>query len=179
MSTLKPPLDGSDHLRGDLSRPIQLVEFGDYQCPFCGQAEPVIAALEQTFGDQLCFAFRNFPIVGSHPHAEIAAEAAEAAGAQGMFWPMHDLLYENQHALDMPSLSRYAKQLGLDMAQFVADLGAHRFLAKIRADLHSGAISGVAGTPTFFINGLRHDGRNDFDSLHAAMVSASRLGRAG
>src|SRR5687767_10639214 len=99
MSTLKPPLDDRDHLRGDLSRPIHLVEFGDYQCPFCGQAEPVIRALEQTFGDQLCFAFRNFPIVGSHPHAEIAAEAAEAAGAQGMFWEMHDLLYENQHAL--------------------------------------------------------------------------------
>lgn len=172
MSTLKPPLDGRDHLRGDLSRPIHLVEFGDYQCPFCGQAEPVIKALQQAFGDQLCFAFRNFPIVGSHPHAEIAAEAAEAAGAQGMFWEMHDLLYENQHALDEPHLYRYAKRLGLDVVQLVTDLRAHRFLDKIRDDLHSGAISGVAGTPTFFINGLRHDGAHDFDTLYAAIVSA-------
>jgi protein-disulfide isomerase len=178
MSTLKPPLDDRDHLRGDLSRPIHLVEFGDYQCPFCGQAEPVIRALEQTFGNQLCFAFRNFPIVGSHPHAEIAAEAAEAAGAQGMFWEMHDLLYENQHALAEPYLRQYAKQLRLDMGQFVADLRAHRFLDEIRADLHSGAISGVAGTPTFFINGLRHDGPNDFDSLYATIASALQRGRA-
>jgi protein-disulfide isomerase len=173
MSTLKPALDESDHLRGDLSRPIHLVEFGDYQCPYCGQAEPVIRALQQTFGDQLCFAFRNFPIVGSHPHAEIAAEAAEAAGAQGLFWEMHDLLFENQHALDEPHLHRYARQLRLDMGQFAADLRTHRFLAEIRADLHSGAISGVAGTPTFFINGLRHDGAHDFDTLHAALLSAS------
>ena len=173
MSTLKPPLDDRDHLRGDLSRPIQLVEFGDYQCPFCGQAEPVIRALVQSFGDQLCFAFRNFPIVGSHPHAQLAAEAAEAAGAQGQFWPMHDLLFENQHALDASHLRQYAQQLGLDMGRFDADLRAHRFLPKIRADLHSGAISGVAGTPTFFINGLRHDGSYDFDTLYAAIVSAS------
>jgi protein-disulfide isomerase len=171
MSTLKPPLDDRDHLRGDLSRPIHLVEFGDYQCPFCGQAEPVIRALVQTFGDQLCFAFRNFPIVGSHPHAEIAAEAAEAAGAQGMFWEMHDLLFENQHALDRLHLHQYAKQLRLDMGQFAADLRAHRFLDKIRDDLHSGAISGVAGTPTFFINGRRHDGSYDFDTLHAAIMN--------
>ena len=173
MSTLQPPLDGRDHLRGDLSRPIHLVEFGDYQCPFCGQAELVIRALEQAFGDQLCFAFRNFPLGGSHPHAQLAAEAAEAAGAQGMFWEMHDLLFENQHALAEPYLHQYAKQLGLDMGQFAADLQAHRFLGKIRADLHGGAVSGVAGTPTFFINGLRHDGPHDFDTLHAALLRAS------
>jgi protein-disulfide isomerase len=179
MTTLKPPLDDRDHLRGDLSRPVHLLEFGDYQCPYCGRAEPVRIALEQTFGDQLCFAFRNFPIVGAHPYAEIAAEAAEAADAQGKFWEMHDLLFENQHALEVPDLHRYAEQLGLDMGQFVADLRAHRFHEKIRADLHSGAISGVGGTPTFFINGLRHDGPPDFDTLHAAIVRALQLGRIG
>jgi len=179
MSTLKPPLGPRDHLRGELSRAIHLVEFGDYECPFCGQAQVVIHALERALGHQLCFGFRHFPIVGAHPNAQIAAEAAEAAGAQGRFWPMSDLLYANQHALDVPHLGSYAEQLGLDMHRFVDDLQTHRHLEKIRSDRHSGAISGVGGTPTFFINGIRHDGPFDFDSLLAAMTLAARFPRAG
>lgn len=179
MSTLKPPLGPRDHLRGELSRPIHLVEFGDFECPLCGQAQIVVLALARALGDQLCFGFRNFPVVSAHPNAQIAAEAAEAAGAQGKYWEMHDLLFEDQHALEVPHLGRYAEQLGLDMHRFVADLQAHRFLEKIRGDLHSGAISGVVGTPTFFVNGIRHEGPFDFDSLLAAMTLAARFPRAG
>lgn len=179
MSTLKPPLGPRDHLRGELSRSIHLAEFGDYECPFCGQAHLVVRALERALGDQLCFGFRHFPIVGAHPNAQIAAEAAEAAGAQGKFWPMHDLMYANQDALDVPHLGQYAQQLGLDMRRFVDDLQNHRFLEKIRGDRHSGAISGANGTPTFFINGFRHEGPFDFDSLLAAMTLAARFPRAG
>ncbi|WAS95355.1 DsbA family protein [Nannocystis punicea] len=179
MSTLKPSLGPRDHLRGELSRPIHLVEFGDFECPFCGQAQIVVHALERALGDQLCVGFRNFPIVGAHPHAQLAAEAAEAAGAQGRYWQMHELLFENQHALEIPHLDLYAEQVGLDMRRFAADLDDHRHLEKIRSDLHSGAISGVAGTPTFFINGIRHEGPFDFDSLLAAMTLAARFPRAG
>jgi protein-disulfide isomerase len=179
MSTLKPPLGPRDHLRGELSRTIHLVEFGDFECPSCGRAAHVVEALRRALGDQLCFGFRNFPLVGSHPHAQIAAEAAEAAGAQGRYWDMFDLLYANQRALDVPHLGRYAEQLGLDLRRFVADLQAHRFLEKLRGDLHSGAISGVQGTPTFFINGIRHEGSFEFDALLAAMTLAARFPRAG
>lgn len=179
MSTLKPPLGARDHLRGELSRSIHLVEFGDFECPSCGRAAPVVEALRRALGDQLCFGFRNFPVIGTHPHAQLAAEAAEAAGAQGRYWDMFDRLYAHQRALDLPHLSRHAEQLGLDMHRFARDLETHRFLEKIRGDLHSGAISGVNATPTFFINGIRHEGPFDFDSLLAAMTLAARFPRAG
>ena len=179
MSTLKPSLGLRDHLRGELSRAIHLVEFGDFECPFCGQAQIVVHALVRALGDQLCFGFRNFPLEAAHPHARLSAEAAEAAGAQGKYWQMHDLLFENQHALTVPHLGHYGEQLGLDMHRFVADLQAHRHLKKVRGDRHSGAISGVTGTPTFFVNGIRHEGPFDFDSLLAAMTLAARFPRAG
>jgi protein-disulfide isomerase len=158
---------------------MQLVEYGDYECPFCGQAYLVVSALERTLGDRMCFGFRNFPIVGAHPYAEIAAEAAEAAGAQGKFWEMHDILYTHQDALDVRHLAQYAEQFALDMNQFVDDLQSHRFRDRIRADRHSGAESGVNGTPTFYVNGLRHEGPFDFDSLLAALTEAPRWSRAG
>jgi protein-disulfide isomerase len=172
MSKLTPPVNQHDHRRGVLSAPIKLCEFGDYECPFCGQAYPVVKALEESLGDRLCFVFRNFPIVSSHPHALQAAEAAEAAGAQGRFWEMHDLLYENQDALGIDDLLEYAAALDLDLDRFTDDLRTHRYVPKIRADLKSGALSGVNGTPTFFINGHRHDGSFDFESLYAACVAA-------
>jgi protein-disulfide isomerase len=173
MATLKPPVNSRDHLRGDPSAPIQLVEFGDYECPFCGDAHGVIEDIEETLRDQLLFVFRNFPIEGAHPHALVAAEAAEAAGAQGKLWEMHDLLFEHQDALEEPDLLEYAGLLGMDLRRFSRDLATHRFLEKIRADLHSGAVSGVNGTPTFFINGTRHDGSYEFASLMAAISGAS------
>jgi len=167
--TLRPPINESDHTVGPADAPVTIVEFADYQCPFCGRAELAIRALRQHLGDRLRFVFRNFPIVSAHPNAVPAAEAAEAAGAQGQFWAMHDLLFDNQDALEPPNLVEYANRVGLDVEAFIDDLRDHRYLDKIRDDLESGADSGVAGTPTFFINGRRHEGDYDFDSLLAAI----------
>jgi protein-disulfide isomerase len=164
-SMLRPPVDRRDHYRGDLHAPVKLVEFGDYQCPFCGRAYPIVRALEAAFGNQLCMVYRHFPLADVHPHAVLAAEAAEAAGAQDAFWEMHDLLFTRQHALDLPDLRQYASQLELDLDQFDQDLRTHRHADKLRADVHSGALSGVNGTPSFFINGQRHDGSYDFDTM--------------
>jgi len=173
MSTiLRPPINERDHVAGAADAPITLVEFGDYECPFCGRAEGVIRALRQQLGGRMRFVFRNFPIVPIHSHAVLAAEAAEAAGAQGQFWPMHDLLFDNQDALEAPNLVEYANRVGLDVEAFVDDLRDHRYLEKVRDDVHSGAESGVEGTPTFFINGQRHEGGYDFDSLFAAISAA-------
>ncbi|HEY8380191.1 MAG TPA: thioredoxin domain-containing protein [Nannocystis sp.] len=178
MKLLRPPLGPDDHIRGELTRPLQLVEFGDYECPLCGQAYLVIGALERALGDRLCVGFRNFPLTAAHPYAQIAAEAAEAAGAQGKFWLMHDLLMTHQDALDVPHLGEYAQKLGLDMFRFVDDLQAHRFADKIRADRRSGALSGVSATPTFFVQGRKHTGPWDFDSLYAALTGEP-LARTG
>lgn len=175
MSRLRPPVTERDHVRGDLDAPVGLVEFGDFECPFCAKAFGIVKAIEETLGERLCVAFRNFPIVGSHPHALVAAEAAEAAGAQGRFWEMHDMLYQHQDALELPDLEEYAGLIGLDVRRFVRDLRGNRFIEKIQADLHSGAISGVNGTPTFFVNGQRHDGSWDYDSLLAALTSGTGL----
>jgi protein-disulfide isomerase len=165
MSRLIPALGPSDHLRGGLSAPVQLVEYGDFECPYCGQAYPIVKALEEALGDRLVVGFRNYPLVGSHPHAMAAAQAAEAAALQGLFWEMHDLLYENQRALTPTSLAGYAARLAIDPGR-AAD---PRVREKIRGDLHSGARSGVNGTPCFFINGDRWDGSWDFDSLFLAL----------
>jgi protein-disulfide isomerase len=121
----------------------------------------------------LCFAFRNFPLVNSHPHAQHAAEAAEAAGAHGRFWQMHDLLFEGQDMLEDEDLVDYAAELRLDLSRFARDLATHRHLARVRADFSSGVRSGVNGTPTFFVNGLRHDGPYDAASLLASIGAAS------
>jgi protein-disulfide isomerase len=173
--SLQPPLHAGDHLRGDPGARIQLVEFGDFECPFCGQAYPIVEQLKRTLGDRLCLAFRHFPIVGSHPHAALAAEAAEAAGAQGRFWEMYDVLYQHQDALEPEDLARYAAMIGLDSRAFADDTAGHRFLEKVRRDLYSGAVSGVNGTPSFFINGQRHDGSWDYESLIAALTAAGGI----
>lgn len=173
MSRLRPPVGPDDHIWGPPDAPVQLVEFGDYECPFCGQAHHVVKALQETLRERLCFVFRNFPLAALHPHAPLAAEAAEAAGGQGKFWPMHDMLFENQDALDPPDLMQYALALELDVDSFADDLRTHRYRDKVRRDIHSGAISGVNGTPTFFINGMRHDGSWDFDSLWSAIAGTA------
>jgi protein-disulfide isomerase len=162
------PVAKRDHIQGSIDAPIMLLEYGDYECPYCGQAYPTIKDIQERLGDRLCFAFRNFPLVNSHPHAQHAAEAAEAAGAQGKFWEMHDLLFENQEALDDEDIVQYATTLGLDANRVISDVLAGTHAARVREDFRSGARGGVNGTPTLFINGVRHEGTPD--SLLAALI---------
>ena len=164
------PMPNRDHIKGPIDAPIALVEYGDYECPYCGEAYPVVKAIQKRLGDRLCFAFRNFPLVNSHPHAAHAAEAAEAAGAQGRFWEMHDLLYENQGALEDAYLVGYAATLGLDAERLIKEVldGAHT--ARVREDFRSGARLGVNGTPSFFINGVRYDGGPDVEEFLTALT---------
>jgi protein-disulfide isomerase len=168
-----PVSPGRDHIRGPVDAPVTLLEYGDYECPYCGAAYPIVNAILAQAGDGLRFVFRHFPLTTMHPHAELAAEAAEAAGAQGRFWEMHDTLFENQQALDPQSLPAYAAAIGLDVPRFVGDLGSHVHADKVREDFLSGVRSGVNGTPTFFINGVRHNGGWDFESLWAALQEAA------
>lgn len=172
MSRLTPPVSAADHRSGPEDAPVTLVEYGDYECPACGAAHPVVQAVRKRMGKRLRFVFRNFPLAEMHPHATHAAEAAEAAGAQGKFWKMHDVLYENQDALEDADLVRYAVDLGLDRKRFVEDLSSHAYIDRIREDVRSGIKSGVNGTPTFFINGARHDGPSDLTFLLAALEGA-------
>ena len=169
-SKLTRPVAQRDHLQGSIDASIALVEYGDYECPFCGEVYPIIKAVQERLGDRLCFAFRNFPLVNAHPHAQHAAEAAEAAGAQGKFWEMHDLLFENQDALADEDLAQYAAALGLDARRVIAEVLAGAHLARVREDFKSGAKGGVNGTPTFFINGVRYDGARGVDALLAALT---------
>ena len=173
MSELKPPVGPNDHTQGPLDAAIMLVEYGDYECPYCGEAYPELKAVQKAMGDSLCFVFRNFPLSNAHPHAERAAEFAEAAATIGRFWEMHDLLYENQDALDDRSLVGYATQLGLDKALIESALGGE-FAARVRRDFTSGVRSGVNGTPSLFVNGERYDGPRDADTLIDLFNSVSR-----
>jgi protein-disulfide isomerase len=152
--------------------PVTLVEYGDYECPFCGQAHHVVTQLQQLLGRHLRFVFRHFPLATVHPHAQYAAEAAEAAGAQGKFWEMHYMLFEHQHALEDDDLVQYAAALGLGLHRFASELSMHIHAARVREDFMSGVRSDVNGTPTFFINGVRHDGSSDFDTLMEAIEYA-------
>jgi len=163
------PVGERDHIQGSDQAPVTLVEYGDYECPYCGQAYPIVKEVQARLGDRLRFVFRNFPISTSHPHAQHAAEAAEVAGEQGKFWEMHDTLYENQDALDDDNLLRLAEQAGLDPAAFDRAMIAHAMADRVREDFMSGVRSGVNGTPTFFINELRYDGSWDVESLVAAL----------
>ena len=165
VSTLTIPVNDQDHIRGPYDAPVTVLEYGDYECPFCSDAHPIVLALQQDAGPIMRFAYRHFPLTNLHPHAEPAAEAAEAAGAQGRFWEMHDILFEHQDALAPDDLAGYADVLGLDVARFVEDLRTHRFSSRVRRDFLSGVRSGVNGTPTFFMNGLRYDGPRDFDTM--------------
>jgi protein-disulfide isomerase len=162
------PLAERDHVQGPIDASIMLLEYGDYECPYCGQAYLVIKAIQKRLGSRLCFAFRNFPLINSHPHAQHAAEAAEAAGAQGKFWEMHDLLFENQEALDDESIVEYASTLGLDARRLISEVLSGKHTARVREDFHSGAHCGVNATPTLFINGVRHEGGPD--ALLAALI---------
>ena len=163
------PVSERDHVQGSEKAPLTLVEYGDYQCPYCGAAYPVVKRIQKTFGDQLRFVFRNFPLTQSHPYAMVAAEAAEAAALQGKFWEMHDLLFEQQTFLEPDILPSWAKKIGLDVEKFGAALQQPAIGKRIKDDRQSGIRSGVNGTPTFFINGRRYDGSPDYASLHAIL----------
>ena len=169
-SKLTLPIASRDHIQGPPEAPLALVEYGDYECPYCGAAHPIVKKIQQRLGKRLCFAFRNFPLNNMHPFAEHAAEAAEAAAAQGKFWEMHDALFENQEALDDDALAQYAESLGLDTPRLMDEILAGKHTPRVREDFRSGARSGVNGTPTFFINGVRHDGPPTVDALLAALT---------
>lgn len=159
-----------DHTSGSADGLIRLLEYGDYECPFCGEVQPIIKEIQQRLGDDLLFAFRNFPLTNIHPHAEHAAEAAEAAGAQGNFWGMHDILFENQRALEDENLAAYAAKLGLDETRVIREVTSSVYAQRIREDFRSGARGGVNGTPTFFINGDRYDGEFNLKYLLNALT---------
>lgn len=168
-----PVSQNRDHIRGLANAPVSLVEYGDYECPFCGAAHRIVQAIILRMGQNLQYVFRHFPLTTIHPHAEMAAEAAEAAGAKGKFWAMHDMLYEHQQALEPEDLLLYAQVIGLDPKRFEGDLVNHAGALKIRDDFISGVRSGVNGTPTFFINGVRHDGSWEFEPLFLALQRAA------
>jgi protein-disulfide isomerase len=168
-----PVSDDRDHIQGPSAASVTLVEYGDYQCPYCRQAYYQLQKLLPAQGDKVRLVFRNFPLSQMHPHAEHAAEAAEAASAQGKFGEMHDMLYERQEALEDEDLLGYATELGLDIKRFQAEFSAHKYADRIREDFKSGIRSGVNGTPTFFINGRRNDGPLDLPTLEEAVTLAS------
>lgn len=163
------PVGERDHAQGPKEAPVTLVEYGDYECPYCGQAYPIIKNIQKHLGDKLCFVFRNFPITQVHPHAEHAAEAAETAGAQNKFWEMHDRLYEYQQELSDSHLKKHASAIGMDVARFEDEMANHIHSGRIREDFMNGIRSGVNGTPTFYINGVRYDDSWDEETLLASI----------
>jgi Na+/H+ antiporter NhaA len=164
----------TDHVRGNVDAPVTLVEYGDFECPYCGHAAPVIRELLDHFGDGLRYVFRHLPLTDVHPSAQLAAEAAEAAGAQGRFWEMHDALLSDHDNVSMSDLYRTATDLGLDLDRFSDDLRRRRFAPRVARDVQSADASGVSGTPTFFVNGRRHEGVYDVDTLTKAVKAAAR-----
>jgi protein-disulfide isomerase len=170
---LTEPVSARDHLVGPDTAPVTLLEYGDYQCPSCGAAFPIVHEVRRHLGDKLRFAFRNFPLSEVHPHAVHAAETAEAANAQGKFWEMHDYLFTHQAKLADAQLVEGARELGLDAERVRRELADNTYLPRVRDDFSSGVRSGVNGTPTFYINGVRHDGDYSFGALVRAIESAS------
>ena len=169
MSALRPPITPHDHVRGAADAPVTLVEYGDYECAHCGAAHPHVKLVERQFGKRLRFAFRHFPLSQVHPFAEAAAECAEAAAAYGRFWDMHDALYDNQDELGPPLFFSLGQALAVPEDDMRNALKTQKYAAKIRNDFLSGVRSGVNGTPTFFINGARHNGSYLFEVLAAAI----------
>ncbi len=155
---LKPGVGPADHKQGAEQASIQIVEYGDYECPHCGAAQPIIKEIEETFGSQILFVFRNFPLQETHPLAMLAAQVAEAAGKQGKFWEMHDAIYDRQSQLDEDMLLSLGAEIGLDTDLFEQDVADSRIREKIESDFESGVRSGVNGTPSFFVNGQKFDG---------------------
>jgi protein-disulfide isomerase len=162
-----------DHQDGAPDAPAVLVEYGDFECPYCGQAYPIVNRIREEMGTGLLFVFRHFPLTTVHPHAESAALAAEAGGAQGKFWEMHAALFRHQEELKEATLDGLADAIGLDRGEYDRDMATRRYLPRIKEDVYSGVRSGVNGTPCFFINGLRYDGSWQFSSLLSAVRTAA------
>ena len=176
MSTpLHTPVGENDHVRGRPDAPLTLVEYGDFECPYCGMAYPIVKQVEKELGDELRVVFRHFPLKQQHPHAMHAAQASEAAAEQGRFWEMHDAIFEHQDALEDDDLIAYARDIGIDPAHVVRALDEARYENIVRDHFRDGVKSGVNGTPTFFINGIRFDG--DW-STPAGLIAALRSGMA-
>jgi protein-disulfide isomerase len=172
LSRLLLPIRSDDHVHGPADASYTLVEYGDYECPSCGQLFGVIRDLQAELGNTLRIAFRHYPFSGIHPHAQLAAEAAEAAGAQNRFWEMHDLLFENQNALAPKDLYRYAEQLRLDTKRFRDELKGRRYENLVREHFRRGVQNGVYGTPGLFVNGIRYTGALDLDTLRGKIVNS-------
>ena len=166
---LTPPLAPDDHVEGPPDAPLELVMYGDFQCPFCTAAQPILQRVRERLAGRLRFAYRQYPLRSIHPDAERAAQASEAAAAQGAFWPMHDALYGLRGQLGLEDIVAAAARIGLDAERIRAELDAGTYAALVQADVESGAAGGVSGTPTFFVNGLRHRGAYDAQSLIAAL----------
>jgi protein-disulfide isomerase len=169
--SLTVPVSGRDHVLGPPTATVTLLEYGDYECPFCRAAQGAVEQLLQVAGDEMRYAYRHFPLTQIHPHAQQAAEASEAAAEQGAFWEMHRLLFDRQERLGMRDLFGFAAALGLDVRRFATELEARVHAPRVREDFMSGVRSGVNGTPTFFVNGRRHNGGFDLASLLAALRS--------
>ncbi len=170
--SLRVPVSSTDHVQGDENAPCVLVEYGDYQCPHCRAAHPIIRGLQRHFGQRLLFAFRNFPLTNIHPMAEAAAETAEFAGANGVFWQMHDEIFQNQDRLGPALLAELVQGLGKSVDDWNRSLEQGTYAARVESDFAGGVRSGVNGTPTFFINGTRYNGAYDYEDLLAAIQSA-------
>jgi protein-disulfide isomerase len=173
------PVDPTDHSIGPSHASVTVVEYGDFECPSCKQAAPAVKLLLAEFKDRIRFVYRHFPLEEVHPHARAAAEAAEGAGAQGKFWPMHDLLFDHQHALKSNHLQDYAQRLELDMARFTAEMTDTVYLQRVREHQQSGTASGVRATPTFFVNGTLHDVSFGIQSLFDEVAKALRGAESG
>jgi len=171
---LTVPVNPNDHIRGSASAIVTLIEYGDFECPACGQAYHAVKILLKHFGDEVRFVFRHFPLREEHPHAELAAEAAEAASAQHNFWPMHDLLFENQLHLKEKNLRQYAEKLELDMARYDQDIRDHIYLQRVQEDIQEGGRSRIESSPAFFIDGALHDVSFGLEQLEQALEAEVR-----
>ena len=174
MSKLIIQPNNEDHIQGKEKSSITLVEYGDFQCPYCKEAYPIVKEIQKIKGDILRFVFRNFPLSEIHSYALHAAYAAEAAGKQNKFWEMHDILFENQENLKDSDLRLYSEKISLDMDQFTKDMNSDEVAKKVETDIMGGIKSGVNGTPTFFINNIRFDGPSELDSLLEAIDLADK-----
>jgi protein-disulfide isomerase len=172
MSTLKIPVSTQDHIQGNAKAACTLIEYGDYQCPNCGEAYPLVKEIQAHFGKRLRFVFRNFPMTKIHAHAQSAAEVAEFAASLGQFWEMHDLLFENQRNLGDDLFAQLGAGLGIDVSQLQQALANKTFADRVRADFTGGVRSGVNGTPTFFINNQRYDDPMDYPTMVQAIEKA-------